>query len=319
MFDSLPDFPLERRWRGQVFPGSVVVAIIQRSTELRYLLIRRNGETYTGQWALVGGKWDFGETLVTAVTREVKEETGLDTTFVALRGLVSERLAPPDQKSPAAHFLIFVCELQAENGVASEQSEGAVAWFSQSEIDALHEQKAIIPSDYLMIQHFAGASGSIPHFEAEMLTILGSDSDQEYPARLIRFERINGLTLTMYDNDSFTKARSFLGQMVTVTMDRPMGSRHPQHGFVYPVNYGFVSGTLAPDGEELDAYVLGVFEPMTEFYGRCLAIIHRLDDDDDKLVVVPEGQQYNSAQIEALVEFQERFFTSVIIEFEDVD
>jgi ADP-ribose pyrophosphatase YjhB (NUDIX family) len=43
-------------------------------------------------WALVGGKWDFGEELGTAVTREVKEETSLDTRFVALRGLVNVRL-----------------------------------------------------------------------------------------------------------------------------------------------------------------------------------------------------------------------------------
>ena len=199
MFDSLSDLPLDQRWRGQNFPGPVVVAIIERQTAVAddsflatpyYLLIRRNGDAYTGQWALVGGKWDFGETLVTAVTREVKEETGLDAVFVALRGLVSERLAPPDQKSPAAHFLILVCELRAEDGDASEQSEGVVAWFSRSEIDEMHEQNAIIPSDYLMIQHFAGSVESIPHFEAEMVTVLGSD--QEHPTRLIRFERIDG-------------------------------------------------------------------------------------------------------------------------------
>lgn len=199
MFDSLPDFPVDRRWRGQIFPGPVVVAIIQRQTAVtdgrqpatpHYLLIRRSGDTYTGQWALVGGKWDFGETLVTAVIREVKEETGLDATFLALRGLVSERLAPPDQTSPAAHFLILVCELRAEYGDATEQNEGAVAWFSRSEMDALHEQNAIIPSDYLMIQHFAGAAESIPHFEAEMMTVLGDD--QEHPSRLVRFDRIDG-------------------------------------------------------------------------------------------------------------------------------
>lgn len=113
--------------------------------------------------------------------------------------------------------------------------------------------------------------------------------------------------------EQFTDARRFLNQMVTVTVDRPMGSRHPQHGFVYPVNYGFVPGTLAPDGEELDAYVLGVFEPVEQVNGRCLAIIRRLDDNDDKLIIVPQNRQYNNKQIEALVEFQEQFFTSVII------
>jgi len=58
--------------------------------------------------------------------------------------------------------------------------------------------------------------------------------------------------------------------------------------------------------------VLGIFEPVEEFTGRCIAMVQRLDDDDDKLIVVPEGRQYNDDQIQALVEFQERFFTSII-------
>lgn len=93
-----------------------------------------------------------------------------------------------------------------------------------------------------------------------------------------------------------------------------MGSRHPEWGFIYPVNYGYVPGTQAPDGEELDAYVLGVFEAKEEFTGICTAIIHRTDDDDDKLVVVPEGKTYSKEQIKALTEFQESFFESEIIQ-----
>ncbi|MEJ2750811.1 MAG: NUDIX hydrolase [Anaerolineae bacterium] len=138
MFDSLPDLPLHRRWRNQLYPGPVVVALIQRQTAVAspcYLLIRRKSDSYTGQWALVGGKWDFGETLVTAVTREVEEETGLAASFTALRGMVSERLVPPNQEKQAAHFLIFVCEMTAPDGDAREQNEGAVAWFTRTEID----------------------------------------------------------------------------------------------------------------------------------------------------------------------------------------
>ncbi len=96
-------------------------------------------------------------------------------------------------------------------------------------------------------------------------------------------------------------------------IDRPLGSRHPQHGFLYLLNYGYVPGTLAPDGEELDAYVLGVFEPVDEFEGRCIAVLRRLDDQDDKLVLAPEGQDYTGEQILALTEFQERFFQAVVV------
>lgn len=106
--------------------------------------------------------------------------------------------------------------------------------------------------------------------------------------------------------------RRFLGEVVTVRIDRPLGSAHPEHGFVYPVNYGYVPGAPAPDGGELDAYVFGVFEPVEEFTGRCIAVVHRTDDDDDKLVVVPDGRSYTDDQIRALTEFQEQWFTSII-------
>jgi len=108
-------------------------------------------------------------------------------------------------------------------------------------------------------------------------------------------------------------ARQFLGKTVLAKIDRPIGTRHPKHGFVYMVNYGFIPNTKAPDGEEVDAYVLGVFEPREEFTGRCIAIIHRLNDNDDKVIIVPEGVDYNDKQIMALTEFQERFFKSKVI------
>jgi len=105
----------------------------------------------------------------------------------------------------------------------------------------------------------------------------------------------------------------FIGKTIKIRIDRPMGSRHPDHGFLYPLNYGFVPGVFAPDGDELDAYLLGIFEAVEEFEGRCIAVIHRLDDDDDKLVLAPEGRQFSDEQILALTEFQERFFQPVVI------
>ncbi len=104
----------------------------------------------------------------------------------------------------------------------------------------------------------------------------------------------------------------YIGKTVRVTIDRPMGSRHPEHGFVYPVNYGYIEGTISPDGEELDACVLGVFQPLDRFEGECIAVIKRLDDDDDKLVVTPVGRRMSEEQIQVLIEFQERSFQPVI-------
>lgn len=105
----------------------------------------------------------------------------------------------------------------------------------------------------------------------------------------------------------------YLGKIVNVKMDRKLGSVHPKHGFVYPVNYGYIPGTVSGDGEELDAYVLGEHIPLDEFTGRVIAIIHRTDDDDDKLVVMKDGRNYTDDQIRALTEFQEQYFKSEIL------
>ncbi len=108
-------------------------------------------------------------------------------------------------------------------------------------------------------------------------------------------------------------ASRYLNKIVKVTIDRKMGSNHPKHGFIYPINYGFVPNTISGDGEELDCYVLGVFEPIDEFEGKCIAIIHRLNDNDDKLIIVPDNKNFSTGEIEALTEFQERFFEHEII------
>ncbi len=107
--------------------------------------------------------------------------------------------------------------------------------------------------------------------------------------------------------------KSYIGKLVKVKIDRPMGSKHPKHGFIYSVNYGYIPNTVSGDGEEIDCYVLGIFEPIDEFEGKCIAVIHRTNDNDDKLIVVPKEKEYSEDAIRALTEFQERFFESIII------
>ena len=108
-------------------------------------------------------------------------------------------------------------------------------------------------------------------------------------------------------------SKTFLGKTVTVKMDRPLGSKHPKHGFTYTVNYGFIPGTVSGDGEELDAYVLNVTKPLDMFTGTCVAIIHRTNDDDDKLVVIPTGTTITNMEIERQTAFQEQWFKHEII------
>jgi len=108
-------------------------------------------------------------------------------------------------------------------------------------------------------------------------------------------------------------SKDYIGKIVDVKIDRTLGSKHPKHDFIYTLNYGYVPNTISGDNEELDCYILGVFEPISEFRGKCIAVIHRTNDDDDKLIIVPEKIEYSDDAIEALVEFQERFFEHIII------
>ena len=107
--------------------------------------------------------------------------------------------------------------------------------------------------------------------------------------------------------------KEYLNKNIEVIIDRPLGSKHPKYDFIYPVNYGYVPNTISGDGEELDCYVLGIFEPIKEFKGKCIAIIHRLNDNDDKLIIVPEDRKFSNKEIDVLVEFQEKFFKHEII------
>ena len=103
------------------------------------------------------------------------------------------------------------------------------------------------------------------------------------------------------------------GDIVKVTVDRPLGSRHPEYKDMrYPINYGYVEGIIAPDEEEQDAYILGVDEPVKEFTGRKIAVIHRMDDCEDKWVIAPEDTSFTSEEIQEAVFFQEQYFHSKI-------
>ena len=109
------------------------------------------------------------------------------------------------------------------------------------------------------------------------------------------------------------KSNEYINKIVKVKIDRQLGSKHPQYKYIYPINYGYVPGTVSGDGEEIDCYILGIFEPILEFEGRCIAVIQRRNDNDDKLVIVPENKNYSNDAIEALVEFQERNFEHIIL------
>ncbi len=105
-----------------------------------------------------------------------------------------------------------------------------------------------------------------------------------------------------------------IGTTVTVKVDRPLGTYHPKYNDIfYTINYGYVENLIAPDGEEQDAYIIGVDKPVDYFTGKAIAVIHRLNDVEDKLVVAPENTELTPEQILEQVNFQEKYFEVEII------
>ena len=102
----------------------------------------------------------------------------------------------------------------------------------------------------------------------------------------------------------------YMGKEVHVVVDRPVGYQHGD--IVYPINYGHIPGIIAGDGEEQDAYILGVDAPLTEFDGQVVAAIRRKNDCEDKLVVASVGGVYHQGQVAEAVHFQERYFDGKI-------
>lgn len=115
--------------------------------------------------------------------------------------------------------------------------------------------------------------------------------------------------LTLKQRESY----KYIGNTVKVKIDRPLNSKHPKHGFVYSVNYGFVPNTISGDGEELDCYVLGINKKLESFEGKCIAVIHRTNNNDDKLIIVEAGKNYTDEEIREFTNFQEQYFESEII------
>ena len=115
-------------------------------------------------------------------------------------------------------------------------------------------------------------------------------------------------------SDNITNSLDYIGKKVMVKMDRQLGTKHPKFDWEYKLNYGFIPDTMSPDGEELDAYVIGVDEPVETFDGVCVAVIRREDDNDDKLIVVPEDHPEISDQdILDATHFQEQFFKPQVL------
>ena len=106
---------------------------------------------------------------------------------------------------------------------------------------------------------------------------------------------------------------SRLGKTITVTVDRPMGSVHPDRpDLVYPINCGYPKDLSLPGEGRLGVYVLGVSHPVATFTGRVIALLFRENGEGVRWVVAPQGREYDQARIYSEVWFRERDFKSTM-------
>ena len=100
-----------------------------------------------------------------------------------------------------------------------------------------------------------------------------------------------------------------IGKEVSGVIDRPMGSAHPNDSkMIYPINYGYVDGIIALDGEYQDAYVFGSSKPISSFKGKVIGVYHRFNDNDDKWIVSIDDVSISSQKILGDIAFCEQFF-----------
>ena len=113
--------------------------------------------------------------------------------------------------------------------------------------------------------------------------------------------------------------KSYLGTVVDIEIDRPIGYVHKKKNYdlVYPINYGYIPGVLGGDDEELDVYLMGVDKPVEAYTCRIVGIVYRRNDVEDKLIAAPIDKRYTAEEIASAIHFQEQYYDTYVEAFEE--
>ena len=98
-------------------------------------------------------------------------------------------------------------------------------------------------------------------------------------------------------------------KIFSAVIDRPVGFKD-SFGNVYPINYGYIPELMGGDGEEQDVYIIShdPQQPLENFTGKLVAIIHRRDDIEDKWVLAPVNEEVDKTLIAEQTHFMEQYF-----------
>lgn len=106
--------------------------------EAEVLLIRRGKPPRAGEWSIPGGRVEFGETLLAAASRELREETGIEARGFAhvetLEGLFSSRTTGQLH----SHYVLVDFVARWQSGEVRAGDDAAEArFFSLGEVAAM--------------------------------------------------------------------------------------------------------------------------------------------------------------------------------------
>ncbi|NLI20734.1 MAG: NAD(P)H-hydrate dehydratase [Clostridiales bacterium] len=197
-------------------------------------------------------------------------------------------------------LLMAACALHGLAGLAASEARGERGMLATDLCDALGQVPDVIERESAGVA--ACEAPCAATFDASTLSMRSSEEE----AALVAGENTPAPAKPH-------PAREALGRMVRVTVDRPLGTRHPERReVVYGLNYGYVADVLAADNEWQDAYVLGVSEPVEVFEGEVVAVIHRLNGVEDKWVVAARGTRTTEQEVRARTAFVEQYFKSEV-------
>lgn len=277
------------------------ICFIKKGEEI--LLLNREKKGWMGCWNGVGGKLEQGEDLNEAIRREVLEETGINEYEFDFKGLVTWIV----NGIFSGGMYIYTKELDENYKYETPKRTE----------EGLLEFKNV---NWVLDSNNKGLASNIPDF---LPYILNEDIPYEHRCyfegeNLIKVDKLPYIEdekewMNSIKDKYESNLVDYLGKNVEIKVDRPLGSKHPEHDCIYSLNYGYIPNTFSGDGEEIDAYILGVYNKVETFRGKVIAIIHRFDDNEDKLIVCNGNEDYSIGEIKTLTNFVERHFKSIII------
>jgi ADP-ribose pyrophosphatase YjhB (NUDIX family) len=110
----------------------------------RILLLRRSDDD---KWSLPCGWVEVGESPLTAIIREVKEETGLDVKPTHILGIYNAEACAPHRPHNCCHILYLCTRLDGDLSISSESKD--IGYYNINDVTPWHEEHNKVAKDAL--------------------------------------------------------------------------------------------------------------------------------------------------------------------------